>query len=431
MILDSLIERCSNPEEVANKLGGLCENAIARKRIDGLSGDNQRLLIKILDISDFLYRFLNYNPESIALIGTEPEFPDADSGLMEPVALRRFKYRTLLAISSLDLANTRPYDDVLALLTRLADCIIADVNKRSANRAGTTTEHDPHQDVAVFALGKLGAEEINYSSDIDLIFVAAENSADRMEDQIRHVREFCRLMETRTDEGFLYRVDLNLRPWGRSAPLILDVDATEQYYEARGDVWERFAWLRARPIAGNYQLANDLLARLDPFVFHKALGADDLERFIQMKSAMAELRHRRGIWNIKTGEGGIRDIEFFVQLLQIANGGRIEALKVTSTIRALAQLHRHGLLTRAECLQLKESYFFLRKLEHRVQMQDEQQTHALPEEKNKLLRIACSMGYPDGCPERQYADFNEDLAIHRQVARQFFDRVLNDQIDME
>ena len=430
MKLKRCIEHSSNPEEVANRFESLCENAIARNGIDRLSDDNQCLLIKILDISNFLYRYLNYNPEAISLIGKEPEFPAEVSSMMDPAELRGFKYRTLLMISGMDLSNNYPYEYILELLTKLADGIIAGIDNTLVSKAGKTGSA-PNSGIAALALGKLGAREINYSSDIDLIFVAEANDANVCEEHVRHIRQFCKIMETRTDAGFLYRVDLNLRPWGRNAPLILDIDSTEQYYEASKEAWERFAWLRARPVAGNYQLANELLARLDPFVFHRALSADDVERFIRIKSAMAELRYRRGIWNIKTGEGGIRDIEFFVQLLQIINGARIKELKVTNTVQTLEQLCRHDLITRDEFLQLKKSYFFLRKLEHRVQMQDEKRTHALPEEKDKLMRIACSMGYSDKDPEQQYADFNEDLLLHRQVAKHFFDRVLNGEIETE
>jgi len=429
--LDSFIAQSSNPEEVANKLGRLCEKHIASQCINELSSHNQHLLVKILDISDFLTRFLNCNPEAIAQIGAEPVFPQAISNIQDLAELRRFKYQTLLQITAMDLANSCPYETIFELLTRLADIVIASVHSVSVRELEKETGRNLDDEIAALALGKLGAREINYSSDIDLIFVSETECQQVQEDYFKHIRTFSRLMEMRTDDGFLYRVDLNLRPWGKSAPLILDIDATEQYYEASKEAWERFAWLRARAVAGKSTLADELLSRLRPFVFHRALGADDVERFIQIKSAMADARQQPGQWNIKTGEGGIRDVEFFVQLLQITNGAYIKDLRVTNTLKALEELSRHDLISTEDQEQLKDTYIFLRKLEHRVQMQDEQQTHALPDDKQKQSRIACSMGYDGDDVNEKFMRFNEDLLFHRQVAKQFFERVLNSDIEIE
>jgi glutamate-ammonia-ligase adenylyltransferase len=234
------------------------------------------------------------------------------------------------------------------------------------------------------------------------------------------------LLEEQTDEGFLYRVDLKLRPWGRSGPLAMPVEAMEHYYEASTEAWERFAWLRARVIAGAGHLGADLLQRLQPFIFLRSLSVADLDRFLEIKGQMARQRHRRGSWNVKVGEGGIRDIEFFVQMLQLVNGANHPALRTTNTLRAIAALSSVGLLDAVEAAQLRQSYQFLRRLENRLQMFNEQQTHDLPDGRRQREVIARSFGYGEGALER----FEEALSVHRAVARGCFDRILPKEVEI-
>jgi glutamate-ammonia-ligase adenylyltransferase len=280
-------------------------------------------------------------------------------------------------------------------------------------------------------MGKLGANELNYSSDIDLIFVARNYSEfnsgalDYLGGVIDHVRRFNALMQEVSEDGFLYRVDLKLRPWGRSGPLVISIDETEHYYEASTEAWERFAWLRARILScGDRKLGEDLLGRLGPFVYLRSLGSDDLERFIRIKNDMARQRRRNENWNVKMGEGGIRDIEFFIQILQIVNAHTHPVLKSTNTLMVLENLVKLGFVSREDGSDINDSYLFLRRLENRLQMVDEQQTHLLPDDIRLRRKIACSLGFGGSSDEQTVERFDRQLEKHRQVAKSCFKRIL-------
>ena len=187
------------------------------------------------------------------------------------------------------------------------------------------------------------------------------------------IRKISYQLEQRSADGFLYRVDLNLRPWGRSGPLVMTVDETENYYEASSQAWERIAWLRARPISGSSALSDDLINRLQPFIYRRSLSTDDIERFLQIKNEMQIVRQRKGSWNVKLGEGGIRDLEFFIQILQLVNAYSNKKLQTTGTLNVLSELNRADLISDIDSKDILHSYLFLRRLENRLQMVDEQQ----------------------------------------------------------
>lgn len=417
----SLLGQAAAPELVSSRLAALWEDGRARSLLARFSRRRLRMLLVILDLSDFLFRFLCRHPEDLALLGAEPA-PRPGPGA-DPGALRRWKYRRLLQLTALDLTGRCPFVEVVGQLSALAEHISALAHdmalQQLAEHGRTPAGALP---LASLALGKLGAGEINYSSDIDLIFVCGNKAARSA--CYTHIRRFVRILEETGEEGFLYRVDLNLRPWGRYAPMVLGIDATENYYSGSKEAWERLAWLRARPLTGCRALARDLLARLAPFVYHRSLGLEDIQRFTGIKTAMAEQRQSPGQWNIKTGQGGIRDIEFFVQLLQILNGGRIAALRKVNTLEAMDALLGQGLIKPEQHQGLREAYVFLRTLEHRVQMVDERQTHVLPVESGVLLRVACAMDTGAGAPEVRQERFRAELARHRQGAQRCFEELL-------
>jgi [glutamine synthetase] adenylyltransferase / [glutamine synthetase]-adenylyl-L-tyrosine phosphorylase len=280
----------------------------------------------------------------------------------------------------------------------------------------------------VFGLGKLGAAELNFSSDLDLIFVSANGAEGDIGEFQKYLldglRRFSRLMDEKNEEGFLYRIDLNLRPWGRSGPLFMALDDTEHYYEASSDAWERIAWLRARPVAGSMAIGAELVQRLRPFIYRRSLGSEDLDRFIFIKNEMTNARRRRGQWNVKVGEGGIRDIEFFVQLLQLVNAARHPVLRSTSTLLALSGLVECGLVPAEEARDMRAAYLFLRRLENRLQMIDEQQTHELPEDPPRRLLLARSLGLPGVSDDERLEAFETELLVNRSVARRAFERIL-------
>ena len=232
------------------------------------------------------------------------------------------------------------------------------------------------------------------------------------------------MLEEKSQEGFLYRVDLKLRPWGRSGPLIMSLDETENYYEGSSDAWERFAWLRARAVAGSIPLGNELKQRLHPFIYLRSLSTEDLSKFIKIKNDMAAARERRGKWNVKVGEGGIRDLEFFVQMLQIVNAAQHRELQVTNTMAVLTGLENAGFITPRDRQEFVHSYLFLRRLENRLQMIDERQTHELPEEKNQRLFIARSLSGPGCTDDEALESFENELFANRSIASSFFERIL-------
>lgn len=402
------------------------EDASLRRELDTLDPERLRELVAVVSISNFLFHFLCRHPETLRDGGGDPvDQTDVPLRCADLDGLRLHKYAELFRITCLDLRGPADYGEVFGALTRLAQSVL-----NAALRLCMDQESYRHlqESLCIFGLGKFGAEELNFSSDLDLLFVSENFGAGRIGDYQKRLtsglRRFTREMEHRTAEGFLYRIDLNLRPWGRSGPLFMAIDDTEHYYEASSDPWERFAWLRARPVAGASGLATDLLARLHPFIFLRSLSTQDLDRFISIKNEMAKVRHRRGHWNVKLGEGGIRDIEFFVQVLQIVNAANFRQLQTTSTLRALAGLAHAGLIAAQEEADLRRSYLFLRRLENRLQMLDEQQTHELPDEPARRLVLARSLGIPGDSRDAVLDSFEEQLLLNRAVARTYFDRIL-------
>jgi len=424
-----LLDQSPNSELATLRLERLLQEDSVRQYLHESSTEWGRVFVHIITVSNFLFHYLCRKPETINLIGVEQNELSNIEKVTDIEGLRLLKYRELLRITSLDIDNNIPYEQVLSALSELADGIL--------NKALELIEADQELKwadnevpFALFAMGKLGAQELNYSSDVDLIYVCA-NKEDISGDVdeyhsavVQRIRQFVRTLEEITATGFLYRVDLNLRPWGRSAPLVMSIDDTEHYYEASTEAWERFAWLRARFVAGSDLLGADMLERLHPFKYRQTLGLDDLERFINIKNEMAAIRRKEGCWNVKMGEGGIRDIEFFIQVLQIVNARHHPELQQTNTLKLLTCMVEIGLVDGNEAKNISESYLFLRRLENRLQMVDELQVHDLPDKEVKRLIIARSLGFSDIDSDATLGKFNQYLSHQRNVARQCFDKIL-------
>lgn len=426
--LDDYIAASADPEVAAIRLDDLRNDQTLRQAIDGLPDETLRDLVHLLSFSRFLYYFVSRHPEVLSLLGREP-LADLDkvSAEKDVDALRLFKYRELLKITWLDITQCCAYEEILDYLSRLAEYAV--------NRVLVFSIDPKHRDFiehefCVFGLGKLGAEELNYSSDIDLMFVSADAGQSRYEiydlQEIAQntIRRFNHNLGEKGKDGFLYRVDLKLRPWGVSGPLFMSIDETENYYEASSDAWERFAWLRGRPIAGAQSLGEDLKRRLHPFIYLRSLSTEDLQKFIDIKNEMTRVRNRRGHWNVKVGEGGIRDLEFFIQMLQIVNASSHEVLQTTNTLKVLNGLRLAGFITDRESSEIKHSYLFLRRLENHLQMRDEQQVHELPDDENRRLIIARSLKIPGHSDDEVLDDFENQLFTSRTIARSYFERIL-------
>jgi glutamate-ammonia-ligase adenylyltransferase len=425
--LDACIAAAADPESAGNRIADMRQDAELRHVIDRLPDVILRDLIHLISFSRFLFHFICRHPESLSLLGQEAGLDEIQGEAGDIEALRLFKYRLLLKITWMDMSSGCDYSKILTLLSSLADHAV----NRVLN-ASVSAEHRDfiEHEFCIFALGKLGAEELNYSSDIDLIFVNAnpEESRygihDQQEIAQNTIRKFNNTLEQKSREGFLYRVDMKLRPWGNSGPLFMAIDETENYYEASSDAWERFAWLRGRPVAGAMDLGRDLLQRLNPYIYMRSLSTEDLHRFVDIKNEMARVRNRRGHWNVKVGQGGIRDLEFFVQVLQIVNASNHTGLQTTNTLATLEGLRAAGFVTDREAQEITHSYLFLRRLENHLQMVDERQVHELPDNEKERLVIARSLNTPGTVNDEILDNFETQLFTSRSIAQGYFERIL-------
>ncbi len=334
--------------------------------------------------------------------------------------LRRFRRLHSALIAWWDINEQISLDAALRAVSNLADASIA-AAVEFARRGLTEIFGEPRngngeaQRMVVLGLGKLGARELNFSSDVDLIFAfpeAGESDGRRRvsceQFFIRLGQRVIRLLDEITDQGFAYRVDMRLRPHGRAGRLSLSFDAMEHYYQREGRNWERYAWIKARSVAGDLAAGERLIQTLTPFVYRKYLDFTAFEDLRSMKAAInVEIQQHGMERNIKQGRGGIRELEFFVQSFQMVRGGRIAELRTPTLMPTLQRLARLGFIQHQEANRLVSAYRFLRSLENRLQSMADQQTHELPEDNDLQIRIALSLGYA------RWVDLIEILEKHR------------------
>ncbi len=284
-------------------------------------------------------------------------------------------------------------------------------------------------------MGKLGGVELNYSSDIDLIFLYeidgktdGSRAIDNVEFFDRLVRDVVRLLTESTDLGTPYRVDLRLRPLGDRGPLVQSFEQSTHYYDVLGRTWERQAYVKARPVAGDLDLGQEFLAYLEPWIYRRYLALADITGIKALKRRIEHRTHTQGkdAFDVKTGEGGIRDIEFVIQFLQLLNGADMPQLRTGNTLEAIAQLENTGCLTHQERTLLEENYGFLRKIEHRLQIMFDLQTHSMPSDPQELRRLAIRMGYADQKGKTALAAFESDYRTKTALNRKILDHLLHD-----
>jgi [glutamine synthetase] adenylyltransferase / [glutamine synthetase]-adenylyl-L-tyrosine phosphorylase len=291
---------------------------------------------------------------------------------------------------------------------------------------------------AVLGMGKLGGDELNFSSDIDLIYVYGSDRGRMARSPGAPSRpDFNKALAQRvtaalanvTDEGYVYRVDLRLRPEGRVGPPAQSLAACEEYYRTRGVTWERMALLKAWPVAGDPKVGQSFLKRVRPFVYGPSFGEGEVDevrrikREIDRKIAARDESHR----NVKLGVGGIREIEFVAQLLQIRHGRRDPRLRVRNTLAALAALAKRGLLGAAEHEALRHAYVFLRDVENKLQMVADAQTHSLPRSEEELHLCARRLGYRTRGGVGSAAALRRDYEAHTEAVHRIFEAVLGAQ----
>jgi len=256
----------------------------------------------------------------------------------------------------------------------------------------------------VLGMGKLAGRELNFSSDIDLIFLYSHDGqtsggtsgTTSNVDFFRRVGErVIKMLHEQTAEGHVFRVDMRLRPYGRAGALAISIDSAIAYYERAGQAWERQALIKTRPIAGDLALGEEFIERTRPFTYPRYFDDETLEDIRNTKQQMEARVGDRGETSreVKLGRGGIRDIEFTVQVLQLLNGGRIPELRSPNTLDTIAVLGEHGILRPLDAAALKSNYLFLRQVEHRLQIEGSQQRHTLPKDPGELNYFARRMGY--------------------------------------
>ncbi|MBF0124033.1 MAG: bifunctional [glutamate--ammonia ligase]-adenylyl-L-tyrosine phosphorylase/[glutamate--ammonia-ligase] adenylyltransferase [Magnetococcales bacterium] len=415
----------------------------------------RRRLVAVLGNSPYLAQVMVRWPHFLAEIGaheadgkrhacativTQDELVDqvlaCDNWAAAAACLRHFKHRAYLRIGLFDLSGDGTVTDTIAALSAVADATLEAsyrwVYRDLCRQYGVprcAVDQAPARFV-ILGMGKLGGGELNFSSDIDLIFLYDhdEGETDGHNRQsiksfyTRLGRELIKLMQESTADGRVFRVDLRLRPDGDSGDLCLSCRSAEIYYESWGQTWERAAMIKARPVAGDLLLGEQFLITLHPFVYRRYLdfaaldAIREMKRLIDRKMTQAD-DYRR---NVKLGYGGIREIEFLVQSHQLIHGGKIKVLQQRVTLAVLQQLAQCGLLDQKSAHQLQESYLFLRKVEHCLQIVREQQTHSLPDDELEFERLARRVGLPSAASLRQRLQQVTEQ-VHQNYGQLFFE----------
>ncbi|HMC35248.1 MAG TPA: bifunctional [glutamate--ammonia ligase]-adenylyl-L-tyrosine phosphorylase/[glutamate--ammonia-ligase] adenylyltransferase, partial [Myxococcales bacterium] len=427
-----LLALCAASADPDGALAGSVRALSSRKDRYGGAASRKALapLVRICAASRFLAQIIAARPRLLDLLASS-RFPERPAPLRasrckDAVSfarrLRAHKQVEMLRIALNDLSGGS-IPDVTRDLSRLAERAFEAAVQFHYRRLCAL--HGPPADrsaggpsgFCVLGMGKLGGEELNFSSDADVLYVYDKDGRTQGANPIDHFAFYARLAEAVTSSvgspgatpegGFVFRVDLDLRPEGRSGPIVNAIRGLELYYESQGAAWERFALLKARPIAGDLDAGEEALRRLVPFVFRKYFDLKAIDEMRQLKArAEKEAARAPGI-DLKLGRGGIREIEFFVQALQLLHGGRDPNLRVRGTMKALDRLLYAGLISSRDRDELAEAYVVLRRLEHRVQMLAERQTHSMPEDARETQRLARRTGYADA------SAMSDDLALHR------------------
>jgi glutamate-ammonia-ligase adenylyltransferase len=355
---------------------------------------------------------------------------DTQAELM--MKLRHFRRREMVRIAWRDLAGWAELAETLTDLSHLADACIQYAldflyQEACALRGTPLLSDGSPQQIVVLGMGKLGAYELNYSSDIDLIFAYAEDGVlpDRKETSYcefftRLCRNLVKVLDEITVDGFVFRTDIRLRPYGDSGPIIMTFDGMENYYQTQAREWERYAMIKVRQVAGDFKVGAELMAMFRPFVYRRYLDYGAFEELRSLKAQITqELRRKDRMENIKLGPGGIREIEFIGQAFQLIRGGNDKALQTRPILDVLQLLGERELLAPSDADQLKRSYGFLRRVENHIQQYQDRQTHDLPADPTAQQALAYSLDYPD------WPGFKKDLDQVRQQVHEVFDQVFS------
>ena len=354
-------------------------------------------------------------------------------------ALRLYKQEEVLRIGARDLLGYAPLEEVTAELSSLASaaldtaynfCLTLLKKEYGIPYCGDVDGNPRECGFVVLGMGKLGGNELNFSSDIDLIYLYTSDEGKTLGGAKSHTlyEFYCKLAElltkaisSNTDEGFVFRVDLRLRPDGQNGPIVNSLNSAETYYESWGETWERSAMIKARPVAGDISLGESFLKEIEPFIYRKYLDFSTVEDIKEMKLKIdRELALKPGMWDVKLGSGGIREIEFLVQATQLIHAGKERDIRERNTLKSLQRLNEKGLLSNDDHEVLAAAYRLLRTVEHRIQIENERQTHRLPSKEEDLKKLARRCGFEG------IEGFKKALELHSKDVERLYDGIFHE-----
>ncbi len=338
--------------------------------------------------------------------------------------VRHFRRRETLRIGTRDLVGRATVEETTRELSNLADVCLQAVYEIALEKLVAEFRVRGSR-FTVIGMGKLGGQELNYSSDVDVIFVYGEDgnftpTISHRQFYTKLAEEIVRAVGAKSDEGNIFRIDVRLRPEGSSGPLARSLESCENYYAEWGETWERMALVKARPVAGDAGLGSEFVEMVQPFVYARHAGTTIIQQMAVLKQRIEQeiVRDDQLTRHVKLGIGGIREIEFIVQSFQVLRGGRLPALRERSTLRALPALVKAKMLAETEAVTLADAYRFLRNVEHRLQMEMELQTHTIPDEEHALYRLARSLGF------KTVDKFQAAQRTHTSGVRKIYESVL-------
>ncbi len=456
--LASVLLQCADPDGVLCHLQRFIAASRSPQSLVSLfERDPESLasLTTILSTSQYLAQQLVRDPEVFDLLRLTEGQPVARDILVDEIAtevdaaldegqvmriLRTYKHRETMRIAYGDFVGQMPLEVVTQQISTLAEAIVEGA-LRAAWRDCIAWRGQPLRSdgqlarFSVIALGKLGGTELNYSSDIDVVFVAdiqghtehprpIENS----EFFLRLARQLIKLLSESTALGHAYRVDMRLRPDGAQGALVIGLHEALHYYDSAGRTWERQAFVKARAIAGDSELGNEFIERLQPWIYRTYLNRADITGLAALKRRIERRSNQSGQddRNVKTGKGGIRDIEFAIQFLQLLNGSESQSVRGANTLNVIAQLEQHGCLTAPERSILESNYRFLRRIEHLLQIMFDSQTHMLPTDPVEVRRFALRAGYRDRANASAATQFINEYVDRTAKNRKILDHLLHD-----
>lgn len=399
------------------------------------------VLIADPEVFDWL-RITDGRPTSAELLKDEILNSVAAASGLRPVMhlLREYRRREILRIAYGDFINSQPVDVVTAQISLLAEALVEAAVQAASRELESKRSRPTHADgspvqFAVLALGKLGGQELNYSSDIDLIFIYESLRESSSKNSLRSTADeffqklgqlVVKLLSESIENGIAYRVDMRLRPHGRGGALVVSHQDALQYYDSFGRTWERQAFVKARPIAGDKQLGQALLEQLQPWIYRRYLMRADITGLIALKRRIEQRAKQVGDdeRNVKLGHGGIRDIEYVIQFLQLLHGADQPEVRCTGTLEAIQRLQSSGCLTAEEESILENNYRYLRQIEHHLQIMFDRQTHTLPDSESELNEFATRIELSATTAEQAGAELRQQLQHRTTQNRKILDHLL-------